>query len=497
MLKLKNICFLLVFTSSVFGKTREEEFIHCLIFAPDSAVNFVDSGEFTRSHRLGITYMGVNDKWLIGFDIDEQIMSDIKSGKLNYKVNVLKLEDEFSRADFIVQAVNYSKSFYFKAGSFIPNSSYITRNWKEQQSKYFIFRISEPKYFNDYCIRKLDEFVDKIADTLGFTNKERSLLEREKIYYTFCKDENEIEQLTGYKSKGQAILAYDEVITAFQTHYHEIVHLLVNYKLKNLGLYTLPFFMEGFAVALGGRGGMAPRVVTDLGYYLQKTGFLTYDSILTYEAFMNQDANMTYAVSGLYNSFLVNEFGMKKYMELYKIVNGDIEFVKNIKSNQFYISSVLMFENFLDMYEENKSINLVNQGLLPSPCPPNFDCVSIYRMKKTDDNFYYFNTNNKLFCITLSQKNQFTGYISKLYEESEKSEYYVCQQYLVIVDTSKLKLYNCLNNELEASYDINFSLYHKPVPVFKEMFRSSSMDYYVFSFAVNLFDSKLSESEWK
>ena len=138
-----------------------------------------------------------------------------------------------------------------------------------------------------------------IADTLGFTISEKRILEKQKIGYIFCADEKGVEKITGFNAKGLAMLGTDEVVTSYQTHFHEVAHILINYKLKLLGLYTLPFFMEGFAVAVGGRGGMAPRVVTDLGYFLQKSGQLTYDSIFTFDQFRSTDGSITYPVAVL------------------------------------------------------------------------------------------------------------------------------------------------------------------------------------------------------
>src|SRR5205085_4283917 len=89
------------------------------------------------------------------------------------------------------------------------------------------------------------------------------------------------------------------------------------------------------------------------GYYLQKTGFLTYDSILTYESFNSNDANMTYAVAGLYNSFLLRELGINQYIELYKKVNGDFEFVKNITVSDFKLPNKSKFEEYLKIYKDN------------------------------------------------------------------------------------------------------------------------------------------------
>lgn len=259
---------LLLILPIVHSQSVSNKFIDALIYNKPEITDYVNKGELENSRRLGIQYNGVKNKFLIGNDIPEEIKAGIKSGKFKYDVSEKSLEDSFTEVTFKSPDANYSKVFYFDDG-FVTSSTYVSRNWVKKESKYFSFSIQEPKYFNDYCIKRLDQFVDMVADTLGFTITEKRILEKEKIGYVFCADENEVKNITGFSAKGMAMLGTDEVVTSYQTHFHEVAHILINYKLKNLGLYTLPFFMEGFAVAMGGRGGMAPRVVTDLGYYLQ------------------------------------------------------------------------------------------------------------------------------------------------------------------------------------------------------------------------------------
>ena len=299
--------FFFVFSSGlVYSQSAAEKFFDALIHDRPEIVEYVDQKELAKSERLGIKYDGFKSKVLIGYELPDEIKAGIKSSKFKYEIKEQSLADTYTEVIFNVPAANYSRKYYFDNG-FVTNSTYTSWLWQKEESKYFRFRIEEPKYFNEYCIKRLDDFVDMIADTLHFTISEKRILQKEKIGYIFCKDENTVEKITGFKAKGMAMLGSDEVVTSYQTHFHEVAHILINYKLKKLGLYTLPFFMEGFAVAVGGRGGMAPRVVTDLGYYLQKSGILTYDSILTNDGFYNNDASMSYAVAGLYNSFLLIE----------------------------------------------------------------------------------------------------------------------------------------------------------------------------------------------
>ncbi len=334
-----------------------------------------------------------------------------------------------------------------------------------------------------------------ISDTLGFTQIEKDLLRKQKIYYIFCKDEEEVQALTGYKSKGQAILAFDEVITAYQTHFHELAHLLINYKLKNLGLYTLPFIMEGFAVAMGGRGGMAPRVVTDVGYYLQKTGFLTYDSIITNESFLSQDANMTYAVAGYYNTFLFNELGANKYLELYKKVNGDLEYVKRIRNSDFVLPNNVRFDNFQTPYEQSFPIKPEKLGLLEYNSKYDVIVLCYYKLVE-QGKYYYFNTTTIGANAIEDSTNLGNYYVSRLFESISKGRYVSIEnyhaKYFLIADSSSVRIYNCFNDELIASYDLNFSVEHKTISFLtKNRQNESTWPIYTFSVLSDVFNKEL------
>ena len=190
---MKTIFFVstLVLISAIsFTQENQKLFVEALINNSDNLEKFVDSDEVANSKRLGINYDGVKYKFMISYDIDEKIRDEIKKNGLKYDINETDLGNGYSLIDFTVPSLNYSKKFYFKNGKWISPITYYSKDWTTKESKYFIFKISEPKYFNDYCLKKLDEFVDSVAVLLEFERQQKQLLEKEKIYYILCKDEN-------------------------------------------------------------------------------------------------------------------------------------------------------------------------------------------------------------------------------------------------------------------------------------------------------------------
>ncbi len=455
------IIFLFVAQSVTFSQTIPQKFFDALIFDKPEITDYVNKDELAKSERLGVAYTGLKNKFMLGYELPDEIKDGVKNGKYKYEVKDEPPADTYMQVIFSVPDANFSKVYYFNDG-FVTNSTYYTQNWEKKESKYFIFSIEELKYFNDYCIKRLDDFVEMIADTLGFTISEKRILEKEKLGYIFCADEKGVEKITGFNAKGLAMLGTDEVVTSYQTHFHEVAHLLINYKLKKLGLYTLPFFMEGFAVAVGGRGGMAPRVVTDLGYYLQKTGELTYDSIFTFDQFRSMDGSMTYPVSGLYNSFLLSELGGEKYLELYKKVNGDLECVKNMKSNTITIPNKELFEKFLNRY--------INDSLLyvdpMNKIEPKSYTRGIFGDFVSFGNYYKFFIVDK-FSIGPSENKHYPDYKSKLLNTVTGDINYDPLKYYFTVDSSSIKIYNLLNDEMIYSYNKNLSVFNFNIPVIK------------------------------
>lgn len=469
----KSFLILFFLVPSIFSQTLPEKFFNALIYVKSEISDYINIDELKQSSRLGIEYTGVKNKVLIGYELPVEIKSGITSGKYKYEIKEQPLADPYTEVTFNVPAANYSRKYYFNNG-FATSSTYYPWLWEKKESKYFTFRIEEPKYFNDYCIKRLDEFVDMIADTLGFTISERRILEREKIGYVFCKDEASVEKITGFKAKGMAMLGSDVVVTSYQTHFHEVAHLLINYKLKKLGLYTLPFLMEGFAVAVGGRGGMAPRVLTDLGYYLEKSGILTYYSILTNEGFYNNDASMSYAVAGLYNSFLLSELGGEKYLELYKKVNGDLEFVKGLYSSQINLPEIAKFDYYLNKYNDDKLMYVDEKDTISTELDikaSNGNCV-------ISGDYVKFFTKEK-YSIGFGELLTFEKYYSRKFSELYQTDKVCYFKYFILTNENEISIYNLWNDEMIYSYSYGLSVVPINIPSIK--------GYYTFFIQSSLF----------
>lgn len=237
--------------------------------------------------------------------------------------------------------------------------------------------------------------------------------------------------------------------------------------------------MEGFAVAVGGRGGMSTRVVTDIGYYLQVKGILTYDSILTNGAFYKEDASVTYPVAGLYNLFLLKTLGSNSYLDLYKHVNGNVDYVNGLKARDIQLPDYKKYSSFLREYEKETSISFGNIDT-SSPSHPK---LSVFGNAVGAEEYYECLLPNNLILKPKDDLEISESYISKKYDELFPGEKYTGEKYVLKIGSESIELYNLYTNELSASYNKQFSITELSVP--------QQNGFYYFRIKKDLFDGNL------
>jgi len=427
----------------------------------------------------------VDNKFLISYDIEDSIKNGIKRNELDYTIDIIDLEGNYSKIILSIQELSHQKEFYFKDQKYISPISYYTRDWKRIKSKHFRFLISDTTLFNSYCIDNLENYFVKIAGLLNFGDRRLRLLEAHKIYYILCKDEEEIELLTGFHTRGMYNLAYDFIITTFNSHYHELLHLLINFKLQRLPLYTHPFFQEGFAVAFGGRGGKEPDVILSLGLFLYNSKMLDYSSLLSKEDFCRVNVSLSYPVSGLYNKFLIEQIGIEKYLELYQKYSGTANEVEKMKIHENELPERATWHKFIDDYSQKKAIDFENSNTQTQLI---YDGASARIFE--DFQNYYFNLRDTLL---IGADPNCKEYQSKRFYEVFENRKYQGERYLILANANEISIYNLFTNNLIANYVSSFSDTHSPVP--------SEDGLYYFSVRKYIFDSKLKsilmdETDW-
>ncbi|UCH64359.1 MAG: hypothetical protein JSW63_06890 [Ignavibacterium sp.] len=478
------LCFTISILSQTLDQERATSFIDALINSSDSLEDFVLPEELSLSKRLGINYQGVKNKFLISYNIPLKVIEEIKRNKMYYQTNIEKIDEEFSILQFEVKQLDFNTKYYFKNAYLISPPYFFYKDWIKIESKSFIFYISNPEYFNQYSIDRLDQFVSNVFLILNYTEDEIQRLNREKIIYILCKDENEIEELTGYKARGIFNLAYDYIITTFNCHYHELVHLLMNYKLKSLPLFTHPFFQEGFAVSLGGRGGKESKVLLNLGCFLEESDFLNYKSLLSAAEFKSYDASMSYPISGLYNNYLLDQIGINYYLNSYLEYSAD-----NINGMVISLDDLVpdnQWRKFISecgTYEQIK-IGIEDEGFI------SLNENSSYLLKENQESYLIKTSGNLLISISEVESN----YISKIYNEFYPKKKYKGEKYFIRVGDNEVAIYNLFTNNLLANYTTGFTLDGNMVSKEKGYYtfivEKSLFDEYWYEWEINIFENE-------
>ncbi len=480
--KLLLILFILIFLpvhsfSKILTRKRAETFIQILLEEKSNLEEFVLPQELELSHRFNISYTYIKYKFLISYNIDPIVKKRVIKNQIPYEISINELQNDLSCLEFYVPEMNYKRNFYFKEKYLISPIYFYTSGWKKIESEHFIFMISDSTLFNPYCIMNLEKFFNKISSELNLSIKQIENIRSQKIYYYLCKNEDEIEKLTGFRTRGIYNLAYDYLITTYNNHYHELMHLLINLKLQQLPLYTHPFFQEGFAVAFGGRGGKEPKVILDLGIFLHRSDMLHYSSLMSKKGFYKVDVSLSYPLSGLYNYFLIKEIGIESYLYLYLKYSGSAEMVNKMIISKEDLPSDSKWESFLDSYS--------NDNIIFLECAQN-DFHKIYHEPsiRVSENqaYYFFQIKDTLLILT---GNHPEGYKSKKFIELFKDQKYQGEKYLITANSDEVAIFNLFTNNLIADFVSSFSIPMKLVPG-----KDGFFEFYVLK---SLFDESLTE----
>jgi len=455
----------LLFASGVLALSREEgeRFILGLAAGSSRLADFCLAGELAASERLSISYAGVENKFLIGYDLAPQAKSLILKDSSCYRFEIQELADSFALLALRIPVMQYERHYYFKGSKLVSPVYYHTRNSQRDESRYFSFYISDSLSFNSYAATRLDSFVESVLELLEFSAEQKERLRKGKIVYVLCRDEDQIQELTGFRIRGMYVLDHDYVVTTFTCHYHELVHLLVNCKLQNCALEIHPFFQEGIAVALGGRGGKEPEVILDLGYFLLGSELVELGSLLGREEFLDQDASFAYPASGLYNLFLLKELGAGNYLGLYRKYSGLKDSQPPDRIDRADLPGDECWQAFLRGYSQFDKIYFESSPSFEKSHP---EARVVYQGENTRifelGESYFFQLGDTLI---LSDSSKPERYRSSKFSELFGDSKYSGEKYLVAASPEEIGVYNLFNNNLEANFVSSFSWPPQSIPL--------------------------------
>ena len=329
---------------------------------------------------------------------------------------------------------------------------------------------SDSTLINPFALKSLDTFINKIADTLKIFPEKMKILAENKIDYLLCNKE-EMKLLTGFDANGISNLQFDAIVSRHLPHPHELVHLLINYSLGELPLFTLPVLQEGFAVALGGRWGKSPEVVKQLSPILISENICKLDDLLLSVGFNQTMPDISYPVAGSFSKMLISEYGIDNYKKIYLLLSGSLDKVQKLTPSEVKITIEQICKTdwetinnqFKRHLDQLKNINL-KPGI--SKSGNNISELSgdslIVFVKETEDCYEFIirSLNNTPAGTILLHNNNYLSsgnYRSSMYTEQFPNSEYSGFKYGIKFDINETGFYNYMTNCLEAKYATAFS----------------------------------------
>jgi len=292
------------------------------------------------ARRLGIAYEGIQTKYdcaseVIGAldyirrgEVKVSIGDLLDRGEwVELRVILAGLEDSVTVPYYLVP---YDREWRLSSMTFI-----VARRWPVRETRFARVFCSDSTRINGRALRELDEFVASMGRILDIPAERMERLAAEKIDYYLC-DDDAMDRLVDPAAQGMADLQFDALITRHLPHKHELAHLMVNYALDSLPLFTIPCLQEGAAVCLGGRWGKSPEVVFLLGRFALAEEFANLADILTFAGFHFEVGapDLSYAASGLLCRFLIEEFGIGCFKRLYRELSGASATVRTMSQSR-------------------------------------------------------------------------------------------------------------------------------------------------------------------
>ena len=292
-----------------------------------------------RSSRFGITYTGIPIK----ADCNSPIIRMPDQAKANLTTSIRKYEELDSTTWYRLEYADVYGSTLMKHNYYLQRrgdwlwlgfaQDFYAASWPIVESRYLRVRMHQDarKYVNPAALAEADRFVEQASKRLGISNSTIQKIAQSKIEYFLCPSDSVVEQLTGFRVVGTLDLASNDVISADFPHFHELTHLLVNIRLGELPLYTLPVMREGLATALAGRWGKGAAPLMDLAVFLYQDSLIVMDSIFTMRGFDSESgADMVYPVAGMFSAFLEEKIGMVGLLDLYLGLSGPFDEVNGL-----------------------------------------------------------------------------------------------------------------------------------------------------------------------
>ncbi len=286
-----------------------------------------------KSERLGIEFKDIDVKYDCASPVI-QYLEGIRAGLVAVQVVDVRREEDWALLEVQLSSISdkLTSNYYAESdgkGWKLTSPVYLfTRDWRQKPSRFTNIYYNDETQLNQYAITATDDFIEETCKAMGMSEDKVSALAATKIDYFLGRDDD-IKKLTGFATRGMGILPFDALVTQYLPHAHELSHLLVNYNLEKVPLYTLPFLQEGIACYFGGRWGRSKEVIAYTGYISLGHDLCQLGDILTFDDFYNTigSTEISYPVSGLFVGYLIEKLGWVDFLRLYETLSGSDQMI--------------------------------------------------------------------------------------------------------------------------------------------------------------------------
>jgi hypothetical protein len=278
-----------------------------------------DPRDLRLSTALGIEFTdveaGYDDYWMISAGAREAraarvqpvVQDSVVTGNWVHYTVVLQPRTESVAADTLSYLVKnnggtWSVSLPFQEA---------TADWTRRESRFIRVRTKKIVRFSQHALTAVDDEIARLFEAFEAPQAALLRLERIKLDYFLCDDEDDVRQLVGSMAREGYQPAAGRVVSRSLGDASVVVPLVVQLTLRKLPLHNEPLFEEGLPLALGGTATASAAVVLQRARNANLEGK---NLPLVFEAGTAQDVALP--LEALWNHILLESLGPKAFLEL-------------------------------------------------------------------------------------------------------------------------------------------------------------------------------------
>jgi hypothetical protein len=448
----------------------------------DQASSFWMPDYISSVYKFGVFYTDIPYKYDCNSNYIHNL-EGIRNGSVKVDFTIVpKGIKDYRAALTLTDSLGESKYYYFISRGEDANYYLIPQYWNTMQSmimkeqKYVRVYYFKERQVNKYALELLDTKIEEIAGQLGLDGKALNRLAEDKMTYILTENLNQVQEFTGFPCAGWHDQSNNFIISSDLPHCKMVTEFLVDYKLGELPLHTLPFMKEGLAVHLGGRAGTRLNVFGQLVEFSLKAEYFKLEDILTSSDFNEKLGGMdfSYTLSGYFVGYLHELMGMENLLALYVDLSSDQKKLEQMSTMQLKkVIEIASGKKWIDLENrflaylkpkintEVETVNVKAEGdIVYQSGSPKYS-VTIY-----EHNDYYildassFNKDTPVSATLIfnySPARFDSEYQSSLFATQFPEIEYQRQFYGIAFNQDEVGIYNYLTNEITAKYISSFA----------------------------------------